>query len=65
MVRAAALAAASPQPDLFGRARHLLISAALKEHVTSAGGSDITIAARPDQQAMLDRLLTMRKALTL
>ena len=65
VVRAAALAAASPQPDLFGRARHLLISAALKEHVTSAGGRDITIAARPDQQAMLDSLLTMRKALTL
>ena len=63
--RAAALAAASPQPDLFIRARHLLISDALQDSVKAAGGSRITIAARPDQQAMMDSLLTMRKALAL
>lgn len=65
VMRAAALAAASPQPDLFHRARHLLISPALLSSVQAAGGHDITIATRPDQQAMMDSLLTIRKALAL
>ena len=63
--RAAALAAASSQPDLFPRARHLLISQALQAAVKTAGGTAITIAAQPNQQAMMDALLTMRKALLL
>ena len=61
--RAVALAKASPRPDLFPRARHLLISQALQAAVKAAGGTDITIATQPNQQAMMGALLTMRKAL--
>ena len=63
--RAAMLVAASQQPDLFSRARHLLISPALQSSVKAGGGIHVTISAQPNQQAMLDSLLTMRKALML
>jgi len=63
--RAAILVAASQQPDLFSRARHLLISPALQSSVKAGGGIHVTISAQPNQQAMLDSLLTMRKALML
>lgn len=59
--RAARLITRSPKASLFVTARHLVLSASIGQTVKNMGGSDITVAQRPDQSAMLAALLTMRQ----
>lgn len=60
--RAATLVARSSKPELFRQGRHLVLSPAIGETVAALGGTDITTAARPDQTAMMQSLLTIRQA---